>query len=230
MVRITAFILFVACFLPSVAQQMEQHATYYHNRFEHRKTSTGEVFSQKKYTAAHKTLPLNTFVRVTNKINGRSVIVKINDRCPRPNVIDMSLIAAKRILVHKTGTSKVVVEVLNDDYEAVWEKQDDIFQMLDRIEFDENYAVVESNKDSGGFKGTFLFLYYIKILDIEDEQAAKDVISKFSAYLRSKCTTKMEGERYFIYLGGFFTMDNAIETALLLKFNYSLSLEVKRNG
>ena len=58
-------------------------ATYYHDRFENRKTSSGEIFSQKKYTAAHKTLPLNTLVRVTHLKNGRSVLVKVNDRCPR---------------------------------------------------------------------------------------------------------------------------------------------------
>ena len=52
-------------------------ATYYHDKFENRKTSSGVVFSQKLYTAAHRTLPLHTVVKVMNKRTGKSVLVKI---------------------------------------------------------------------------------------------------------------------------------------------------------
>lgn len=67
-------------------------ACYYHDKFNGRKTASGEVFSNKKQTAAHKKLPLGTVVKVTNKANGKWVLVKINDRGPftRGREIDLS--------------------------------------------------------------------------------------------------------------------------------------------
>ncbi|MFA7080981.1 MAG: septal ring lytic transglycosylase RlpA family protein [Bacteroidales bacterium] len=113
---------------------LNRKATFYHNKFVNRKTSSGEKFVQTKYTAAHKTIPLNTLVKVTNENNGRSVIVKVNDRCPKRGVIDLSLVAAKRLDMIEKGVATVKIEILNDDYLDIWEKQDEIFNMFDRIE------------------------------------------------------------------------------------------------
>lgn len=113
---------------------MDKKATFYHNKFVNRKTSTGEKFDQKKYTAAHKTIPLNTIVRVTNTNNGRSVIVRVNDRCPKKGVIDLSLIAAKKLKMIKEGVAPVKVEILSNDYIDVWLKQDEIFNLFDGSE------------------------------------------------------------------------------------------------
>ena len=57
-------------------------ASYYHNKFNGRKTASGEVFSNNKLTAAHRTYPLGTYLKVTNVVNGKSVVVKVNDRGP----------------------------------------------------------------------------------------------------------------------------------------------------
>ena len=73
-------------------------------------------------------------MKVTNKNNGRSVIVKVNDRCPKRGVIDLSLVAAKRLDMIQKGVASVKIEILSDDYIDVWEKQDEIFNMFDRIE------------------------------------------------------------------------------------------------
>lgn len=113
---------------------LDKKATYYHNKFVNRKTSTGEKFDQTKYTAAHKTIPLNTLVRVTNTNNGRSVIVRVNDRCPKKGVIDLSLIAAKKLKMIKEGVAPVKVEILSDDYYDIWLKQDEIFNVFDGSE------------------------------------------------------------------------------------------------
>lgn len=113
---------------------MDKKATFYHNKFVNRKTSTGEKFDQKKYTAAHKTIPLNTLVRVTNTNNGRSVIVRVNDRCPKKGVIDLSLIAAKKLKMIKEGVAPVKVEILSNDYIDIWLKQDEIFNLFDGTE------------------------------------------------------------------------------------------------
>jgi len=88
-------------------------ASFYANKFEGRQTANGEIFSQKKMTAACNVLPLGTWVKVTNLHNGRSVIVKINDRLHyrMKRVVDLSRAAA--LMIHHTdGLIKVKVEVL----------------------------------------------------------------------------------------------------------------------
>jgi len=80
-----------------------------------RRTSSGEPYDMYAMTAAHKTLPLPTYARVTNVDNGRSVIVKINDRGPFHDnrVIDLSYAAAHRIGVLQNGTARVLVETID---------------------------------------------------------------------------------------------------------------------
>lgn len=80
------------------------NASYYGARFAGRRTANGEIFNPSKLTAAHRTLPFGTRLKVTNKRNGRSVIVRVNDRGPfhGNRVIDLSREAAKRIgLLHR---------------------------------------------------------------------------------------------------------------------------------
>ena len=57
-------------------------ASYYADKYQNRQTASGELFDQNRYTAAHKTLPFGTWTKVTNVNNGRSVIVRVNDRGP----------------------------------------------------------------------------------------------------------------------------------------------------
>jgi len=89
-------------------------ASYYHNKFNGRKTSSGERFSNDSLTAAHKTLPLGTFVMVTNLKNDSVVVVKINDRLPYKSKrsIDLSVKAAKQLNFIRAGLTKVRIEVL----------------------------------------------------------------------------------------------------------------------
>lgn len=89
-------------------------ASYYADKFNGRKTASGEKFSNKKLTGAHRTLPFGTKVRVTNIKNNKSVIVKINDRGPqkKSRIIDISKKAAKTIGIVADGCGKVKVEEL----------------------------------------------------------------------------------------------------------------------
>lgn len=89
-------------------------ASYYANKFEGRLTANGEVFSQQKMTAACNVLPLGTWIKVTNLYNGRSVIVKVNDRLHYKNkrLVDLSKTAAKRMGYTGGGLTKVKVEPL----------------------------------------------------------------------------------------------------------------------
>ncbi|MDM7925515.1 MAG: septal ring lytic transglycosylase RlpA family protein [bacterium] len=82
--------------------------------FHGNKTASGEVFDRNQLTAAHRTLPFGTLCRVTNLSNGRSVVVRINDRGPfvKGRIIDLSWAAAKRIGSDRAGVVDVKVEVL----------------------------------------------------------------------------------------------------------------------
>lgn len=89
-------------------------ASYYHNMFNGRTTSSGEIFSNNALTAAHKTMPLGTWVKVTNLKNDSVVIVKVNDRLPKKSTrtIDLSVKAATQLNFIKAGLTKVKIEIL----------------------------------------------------------------------------------------------------------------------
>lgn len=90
-------------------------ASYYHNKFNGRRTASGEIFSNKKLTAAHRSLPMGTYVRVTNLKNKRQVTVRINDRGPfvKGRIIDLSRAAAQKIGMIHAGVAEVKVEQLH---------------------------------------------------------------------------------------------------------------------
>lgn len=89
-------------------------ASYYANKFNGRKTASGQIFSNSKMTAAHKSLRFGTKVKVTNKKNGKSAIFVINDRGPfvKGRVIDVSSAGAAALGFKQAGVAPVKVEVL----------------------------------------------------------------------------------------------------------------------
>lgn len=90
-------------------------ASYYSNKFNGRRTANGEIFSQKKLTCACNVLPLGTWIKVTNLKNGKSVVVKINDRIhPRmKRITDLSRAAAARLGYIDRGLTRVKVELID---------------------------------------------------------------------------------------------------------------------
>lgn len=88
-------------------------ASFYHNKFNGRRTANGEIFSQKKLTCACNVLPLGTMIKVTNLKNGKWVIVKINDRIhPRmKRIVDLSRAAAEKLGYISRGLTRVKVEL-----------------------------------------------------------------------------------------------------------------------
>jgi rare lipoprotein A len=100
--------------LPSCSQKLVQtgKASYYSKKFNGRRTASGEKFRSSKRTAAHKTLPFGTKVKVTNLQNGKSVKVRINDRGPfvAGRVIDLSRKAARKIGMLEAGVANVKLE------------------------------------------------------------------------------------------------------------------------
>ncbi len=90
-------------------------ASYYGNKFHGHLTSNGEIYNMYSMSAAHKTLPLPSYVKVTNQNNNKSVIVRVNDRGPFHDnrIIDLSYSAAYKLGMLKTGTAPVTISVIN---------------------------------------------------------------------------------------------------------------------
>jgi len=106
--RSISFVISVACLgaaLVGEARGETGNAAYYYGR----RTASGEQVSAAEFTAAHRTLPFGTQVRVTNLANGRSVIVRVNDRGPfgRGRIIDVSRAAARELGMIGSGVAKV---------------------------------------------------------------------------------------------------------------------------
>lgn len=95
--------------------QQDGISSWYGTKFHGRKTSSGEPYNMYAMTAAHKTLPLPSYVEVTHKGNGKKVIVKVNDRGPfhEGRIIDLSYAAARKLGISATGTGPVHIRVIN---------------------------------------------------------------------------------------------------------------------
>src|SRR5687767_14543939 len=115
-VLLLSFNILLACTFIGFAQVKKYvKASYYADKFHNRKTASGERYHKDSLTAAHRTLPFGTYVKVTNLKNNKTVIVKINDRGPVPKSrgIDLSRAAAKKLGLIGTGICNVKMEICN---------------------------------------------------------------------------------------------------------------------
>jgi len=96
------------------------HASWYGQKFHGHRTANGEIYNMYQMSAAHKTLPLPSFVRVTNLKNSKQVVVRVNDRGPfhSGRVIDLSYAAALKLDMLKTGVADVIIDVIHVDQEG----------------------------------------------------------------------------------------------------------------
>ncbi|MBR5253964.1 MAG: septal ring lytic transglycosylase RlpA family protein [Bacteroidales bacterium] len=244
-IRKIIFILLLICFgnigqksFAQTQKEFECKATYYHNMFENRKTSSGEIFSQKKYTAAHKTIPLHTYVKVTNLSNGLSVIVKVNDRCPKRGIIDLSYIAAKEIMLHKTGVAKVKVEIIDKNYKEEPQKQDiienkieekqEIVQVIDTINSQQTEIISDIIDNNDENPSPFLFFVRISSIEhIEDLDMIKGQlpIEYKNIVLAEKVFNQ---EYYYVNVGPFLSINLAEQALNTLKSTYKSAYIVKK--
>jgi rare lipoprotein A len=120
---VTSYLLFLLLMLTSFTtktnfedelytQSQTGVASYYNDRHQGKKTASGELYQNTKFTAAHRSLPFGTEVKVTNLSNGKSVSVRVNDRGPyaKGRLIDLSKVAAKQIGLMQMGVAKVKIE------------------------------------------------------------------------------------------------------------------------
>lgn len=115
MKRYSLLLVLIGLALSSLAQRQQGKASFYADKFEGRPTASGEKYKHSKLTAAHKTLPFGTRVRVTNLANQKQVEVVINDRGPYVDdrIIDLSKSAAESLGFVQQGLADVSVEVLD---------------------------------------------------------------------------------------------------------------------
>ena len=150
------------------------YATWYGKKYHGNKTSIGEVYDMYKMTAAHKTLPLPCYVKVTNLKNDKTVIVRVNDRGPfvKDRVIDLSYAAANRLEIIEKGSELVKVEL---------------------IDFDEKVKVSKINKQ-----------IYIQAGLFSDEKNANNLINKIKKLgtVKNENIKKIKNEDQFQVLIG----------------------------
>lgn len=110
-------------YYPHIDEDYEEigMASWYGADFHNKKTSNGETYNMNDFTAAHRTLPMPSMVRITNLENGRSIKVRINDRGPfvKNRIIDVSKRVAQELKFHTQGVTKVKVEYLKDETEKM---------------------------------------------------------------------------------------------------------------
>jgi rare lipoprotein A len=116
-------------------------ASWYGTKFHGRKTSSQEIYDMCQFSAAHKTLPIPSYVRVTRLDTGQSVIVRVNDRGPFHDgrIIDLSFAAASKLGINKTGTAKVEVEAI-----SAGEPMPAVVQTVTTADESKNYLQVAS--------------------------------------------------------------------------------------
>ncbi len=164
-------------------------ASWYGPDFHGKSTSNGEGYDMYAMTAAHKTLPMNTVVRVTNTQTDAQTIVRINDRGPfvETRIIDLSLAAAKQIGVDRTGTAPVTLEVLG--FEPTGVRSIDMARM------------------AKGPRESVLTLFFVQIGSFERFEGAmitKQKYASFNGYSAIIKDTEYNNKRLFrVWLGGF---------------------------
>lgn len=219
-------------FVANVGDQFDGIASWYGPDFHAKKTSNGEIYNMYAMTAAHKTLPMNTVVRVDNLDNGRSTIVRINDRGPfvAGRIIDLSNKAAHEIDMVRKGTARVKVTVLGyngliDDKNAPSVNSIEQKPEVEKIEVIEDDVVAtnintnigmvsapittskssskESLKSSSGGK------FSIQVGAFSLQAGALKTVDEYKAKFPSKKIEYVEnGGIYRVYIRGFSSYDD----------------------
>ena len=219
-------------FVANVGDQFDGIASWYGPDFHAKKTSNGEIYNMYAMTAAHKTLPMNTVVRVDNLDNGRSTIVRINDRGPfvAGRIIDLSNKAAHEIDMVRKGTARVKVTVLGyngliDDKNAPSVNSIEQKPEVEKIEVVEDDVIAtnintnigmvsapittskssskESSKSSSGGK------FSIQVGAFSLQAGASKTVDEYKAKFPSKKIEYVEsGGIYRVYIRGFSSYDD----------------------
>ncbi len=165
--KITLFLLFLLlkpCFSYSqeliLGEESVGMASYYGSEFYGRKTSNGEILKKNEFTCAHPKLPFGTMLEVTNLVNNRWCVVRVNDRGPfsHNRIIDLSHEAADRLQMFRAGTVKVKVMIVGDHGNVIISRPESIIEnsmeLVDEADNEDTITVplVRSEENSGESK------------------------------------------------------------------------------
>lgn len=204
---------FVFCFLillsmialPQNHKILSAKVTYYSKKFDGRKTYSGERFNSNLYTAAHRSFPLQSLVKIVNPKNNKQIIVRINDRFKRKNYIDVTYIAAEKLGVLREGTANVKIQLLDTSYTKEYLSQN--FTEVNKI---------YSKSDTSSFQIDTTEIFYIRIASLKMKKNAEIFINqKLTKEFRSqafiKKTSFHKKPLYKIMLGPYKSKNEATE-------------------
>ena len=172
-------------------------ASWYGDDFHDKKTANGETYDMRAITAAHRTLPLPSIVKVTNLENGRSIIARVNDRGPyvKNRIIDVSQKGAELLGYRQKGTAKVKVEILARESKAIKE------------------AMLSKSNKAKDFNGPINYeLAPISVSDVKKQEAV--IVAN---NLEAKDVKTVEKGNFFVQVGAFSDYNKAKEMAENMK-------------
>ncbi|MCE3036614.1 septal ring lytic transglycosylase RlpA family protein [Helicobacter sp. faydin-H20] len=186
-------------------------ASWYGPNFHDKKTSNGETYNMHAHTAASKTLPMNTIVKVQNKENGKITIVRINDRGPFVDgrIIDLSNVAAHDIDMVDKGTAQVRLEVIGfggmvaQNYEKKFQK--DLQKSSSQLSNEFRVGASEEVFEGGDFA--------LQVGVFKKEDGAKEIQERYNEDLKNspnyKAEIQKDGGFYRVFVRGFKSEDEA---------------------
>ncbi|MDD9157066.1 septal ring lytic transglycosylase RlpA family protein [Aliivibrio sp. S4TY2] len=166
-------------------------SSWYGKKFHGHKTSNGEVYDMYSMSAAHKTLPIPSYVKVTNKDNGKTAIVRVNDRGPFHDgrIIDLSFAAATKLDVIKTGTANVKIEYVS----------------VEKPTNPQDWHAIDPNQ------------YHIQMVAVKNEDSAKKAALQLQKQFDAPTNIVKSDSVFRVRLGPFLDRDLADSTLLKAK-------------
>ena len=166
------------------------NASWYASKFHHQRTSSGEPYDMYSLTAAHRTLPIPCYLRVTNLQNGRTVIVRVNDRGPfhSDRLIDLSYGAAVKLGIFPKGTAPVEIEAVNPSWGGA-------------------RLASPAKTESQGH-------YYLQVGAFQSSVSANQFRNRLSQWTKTQVMVHQVGRRYQVQVGPF---DNTSESEQMKK-------------
>ena len=209
-----ALILLIFCFLYTSSEAQELGlASYYNDYFAGKTTASGEKYDPNKLTAAHKSLPIGTIIKVTNLENDKSVIVRINDRGPyiKNRILDLSKSAAMQLGYIPSGFTRVTYTIIESN----------VVQVKDTFseeQPDEKFYVVNA-VDTSVKMG-----YGVKLGSFDDPRLAfivsKELKTKYNALAYIQTVKLIKGSLYRIFVGNYVSQEEAEQLRASLKKAY----------
>lgn len=211
-------------------------ASWYGSDFHNKKTANGEKYDMHTLTAAHRTLPLPSIVKVTNLENGRSLVLRVNDRGPyaKNRIIDISKRGAQLLGFQTKGTAKVRVELMEKESKELkaaltGQKIEPVMASakkttpIKKME----YAAVEPLRLDNPYNAaggvTAEKSYFVQAGSFAKHDAAKDLSSKLSRFGKSKVAqADVDGNRYYRVRIGPFSFSEEAEVTLAKVKNYGI--------